>query len=74
MMSAGVRNDLRDIFDALARRAPLPAWCRDHQLQGNLHKFRECHIRGDLLLVYEVKEEKELIVLDDIGTHSELFG
>ncbi|WP_259643467.1 type II toxin-antitoxin system YafQ family toxin, partial [Pseudomonas syringae] len=32
---------------------------------------RECHIRGDFLLVYQVTKTDVIFV--DIGTHAELF-
>jgi len=44
---------------------------KDHQLQGNMKDFRECHIKPDLLLVYMI--EDDTLKLVDIGSHSELF-
>ena len=35
-------------------RNPLPAKYKDHQLTGNLHDFRECHIEPDWLLLYHI--------------------
>jgi len=50
----------------------LPAEAKDHSLKGNWKNFRECHLGGDMLLVYASFEDE--IVLTRLGTHSELFG
>ena len=44
---------------------------KDHQLIGNMKAFRECHIKPDILLIYQI--ENETLKLIDIGSHSELF-
>ena len=53
----------------------LSAEWRDHKLAGEWEGFRECHVKGDLLLVYQVHEKSycEVIVCHRLGTHSELF-
>ncbi len=44
---------------------------KEHFLKGNPERYKECHLKPDLLLIYRVyKEEIQLI---DIGSHSELF-
>ncbi|CAG9469722.1 type II toxin-antitoxin system mRNA interferase toxin, RelE/StbE family [Campylobacter upsaliensis] len=46
---------------------------KDHTLKSNLKTFRECHIKPDLLLIYQ-KLEKELILhCINVGKHSEIF-
>ena len=49
----------------------LEAIYRDHALIGNYYGARECHIKPDLLLIYE--KEDSLITLRRLGSHSELF-
>ena len=44
---------LRGILELLANDRPLPASNRDHALTGNWVGLRECHVRPDLLLVYD---------------------
>ena len=44
----------------------------DHELKGNLKDYRECHIKPDLLLIYEPNDK--VIQLVRIGSHSELYG
>lgn len=42
-----------------------------HSLQGDYKGFFECHIKPDLLLIYQVTEKE--IKLVRLGSHSELF-
>ena len=44
---------------------------KDHQLNGDMKEFRECHIKPDLLLVYMLDDDTLKLV--DIGSHTELF-
>lgn len=47
---------------------------KDHALRGIFEGYRECHIKPDVLLLYEVDKELLLVTLINIGSHSELFG
>ena len=69
-----VRYDLEEVFDFLTRGELLPHSYFDHQLKGEYVAYRECHIRGDLLLMYRRDEGARVVVLSDIGTHPQLFG
>ena len=57
----------------LAKGETLPPKYRDHPLQGELSTFRECHIKGDWLLVYRIIEDKLILSLHSTGTHSDIF-
>jgi mRNA interferase YafQ len=46
---------------------------RDHGLGGELLGYRECHIKSDLLLIYKIEKENLILILVDIGSHSQLF-
>ena len=63
-------------IDQLALDIPLPANWRDHQLKGNMKKFRECHIggSGDWLLMYEKRESEMILYLVGTGGHADLLG
>ena len=63
-------------IEQLAKGIPLPSNWKDHQLKGNLKRFRECHIggSGDWLLVYEKRNSDMILHLIGTGTHTELFG
>jgi mRNA interferase YafQ len=69
-----IRTELESVIETLRRNKPLAARNRDHALKGDWLGFRECHIKGDLLLICEKRENVLVLVLVDIGTHSELFG
>ena len=45
---------------------------RDHQLTGNLSRYRECHIEPDWLLIYKIQHEELILVLTRTGTHSDM--
>jgi mRNA interferase YafQ len=64
---------LRPILTALAADDALPAANRDHSLTGDWNDCRECHVRGDLLLVYRKPDDTSLQLVR-LGSHSELFG
>ena len=72
----GLDMDLLDWgIDQLAQDIPLPANWKDHQLKGNLMRFRECHIggTGDWLLVYEKRNTDMILYLLGTGTHADLL-
>lgn len=55
----------------LSTQTALPAEAKDHRLKGEWDDFREFHISGDLLVIYQIKDE--VIKLVRLGTHSQLF-
>jgi mRNA interferase YafQ len=63
---------LEEVLDLLAADKPMPVKLKDHPLRGEYFGTRECHIKQDLLLIYE-KREKSVLVLIRLGSHSELF-
>ena len=73
-----VRNlplpDLKAIFEVIStleKNLALDKKHKDHELSGNWAKFRECHIKPDLLLIYKVNFDE--LQLARLGTHSDLF-
>ncbi len=59
------------IVSQLQQQVPLEAKHRDHALKGQWKEFRECHVKPDLLLIYQVQDDA--LILIRLGTHSELF-
>jgi mRNA interferase YafQ len=57
----------------LASDEPLPPNNWDHALSGDWVGFRECHLRPDLLLIYD-KPRADVLQMVRLGSHSELFG
>ncbi|MBI5414790.1 type II toxin-antitoxin system YafQ family toxin [Candidatus Peregrinibacteria bacterium] len=48
----------------------------DHVLFGEWNRYRDCHIEGDWVLIYEIgedSEERETITFHATGTHAQLF-
>ena len=66
-------NTLERVINALARKELLASKYRDHQLSGELKDFRECHIKNDMLLLYQYHDTLLILLLVDIGTHESLF-
>ena len=64
--------EFAELLRMLASGAALPANYRDHPLKGPWHGHRDCHLRSDVVLIYERNEKS--IRLVRIGSHSELFG
>lgn len=63
---------LVSILSFLKKGKELPPESKDHVLKGNWKDFRECHLGGDILLVYQKINDE--IILARLATHSELFG
>ena len=74
VLKAAIEKKLEAAILLLAARKPLPDSYQDHQLTGDAMRYRECHIKGNLLLVYEVLDDVLILVLVDIGSHSQIFG
>lgn len=66
-------TELNEVIDTLCAGKSLGATYQDHALHGEYDGYRECHIRGNILLVYRIEGQKLILVLFNIGTHSELF-
>lgn len=49
----------------------LPTESRDHALQGEWNDFRELHLGGDVLLIYQVDDVH--VYLTRMGSHAQLF-
>ena len=60
------------VFCLFENDLPLPALLRDHKLAGRLSHCRECHIKPNLLLIYE--RQNGTVKLHRLCNHSELFN
>ncbi len=59
------------VIVALANDQALPERYRDHPLSGEWAGFRDCHVKPDLVLIYE-KPDDDTLRLVRLGSHSEL--
>jgi len=69
--NSAILSEILPILLSLATDQPLAAKHSDHQLTGDLSKFRDCHIRPDLVLLYR-KLGDDVLQLVRLGSHSEL--
>ena len=65
---------LKFVVDTLRKREVLPDKYCDHKLSTKWKGRRECHVQPDVCLVYKVEKENQRIILERLGSHSELFG
>jgi mRNA interferase YafQ len=63
-----------EVVTLLAETGTLPARYKAHKLVGEWKGLWECHIQPDWLLIWEQREEELILILTDMGTHSDLFG
>lgn len=61
------------IIYKLANNEILETKYKDHALKGDLKDFRECHIKPDLLLIYQKQDDELILYCFSLGSHSELF-
>jgi len=66
-------SDIEKVVNVIASGKKFGAKHQDHSLAGDMSEYRECHIKNDLLLVYYLSSDKLILVLVDIGSHSDLF-
>ena len=63
--------DLKAVISVLAEDRPLKPRHYDHALTGDWKDHRDCHIRPDLVLIYQ-KPAVGTLRLVRLGSHSEL--
>jgi len=66
-----VLEEFDSILKLLIAKEKLPTKYREHYLSGNYETFCECHVKPDILLIYQKNDNH--IYLYRIGSHSELF-
>jgi addiction module RelE/StbE family toxin len=69
-----IEKSMRVFRDCKSRIPPgrLPKRMNDHKLDGKLKGIMECHLAGDILLIY--KHEDDAVDLIDVCRHSGLKG
>ena len=66
-------SEINNIIDRIALGEKLDIKYRDHFLTGKMSIYRECHIKFDLLIIYQIKKDKLVLLLVNVGSHSNLF-
>jgi mRNA interferase YafQ len=64
-------DDMEHLMYFLQKGEPLPPEYNEHKLTDNWEGYTECHLAGDLVVIYKTDEKK--VSLSVIGTHAELF-
>lgn len=67
------RDEVELAVDILCQGNKLPAKYNNHKLHGEYMDYEECHIKGDLVLIYKIEKDNLVLVLINLGSHSELF-
>ena len=65
---------VESVVKILEHGGELDARYYDHELKGEYAGIRECHVKNDLLLLYQKKDNILVLLLVDIGTHASVFG
>lgn len=68
-----VLDEFEMVVEILRKKDKLPEKYLDHPLAGQYKGMRECHLKPDTLLIYFIDKELNLLYLERIGSHSELF-
>ena len=66
-----LQAELTALLQTLVIDTPLAGKYCDHALSGDWSGFRDCHVKPDLLLIYE-KPDMDSLRLVRLGSHSEL--
>lgn len=67
------QKELDAVINVLATGEKLDAKYRDHQLVGKFDEYRECHIKDDILLMYQKYDNVLVLLLVDLGSYYALF-
>ena len=63
-------EQLSNVITYLMSDIPLPHHYKDHALSGNWVYCRDCHLKPDLVLIYQITDDD--LTLIRLGSHSEL--
>ncbi|MDE6660938.1 MAG: type II toxin-antitoxin system YafQ family toxin [Anaeroplasmataceae bacterium] len=66
-------DKLFSIIEVLSKGETVPPKFKNHSLSGTYSGVRECHIEPDWLLIYTIKDELLILILNRVGSHSDLF-
>jgi mRNA interferase YafQ len=65
---------LKAVLSSLIHGRELAEKHKNHALTGEYRGCFECHVQPDVLLIYLVDVERNILYLLRIGSHAELFG
>ncbi len=65
-------NKLSEVIHILEKGDEIPSSYKPHCLKGDYNGYLECHIEGDFLLIW-LDKKNDVVCLERLGSHSELF-
>ena len=68
---ASLDASLVPLLMALAKDQPLEPRYHDHPLSGEWTDHRDCHVKPDLVLIYQ-KPDDDILRLVRLGSHAEI--
>ena len=63
----------KEVVEILLDGVPLPTKYSDHPLRGEKQGYRDCHIRGDWVLIYKIEKNILKLILSETGTHADIL-
>jgi mRNA interferase YafQ len=64
-------DELDECIRQLIAGKIMPRHLEDHPLKGEWKTFRDCHARGDLVVIYRI--DQHTLTLVRAGSHAQLF-
>jgi len=72
-LSPNDKELLKEVIILLAQNIELKEKYKDHKLTGTFKDLRECHVKPDLLLIYNINDDILELALVQVGNHNSLF-
>lgn len=71
ILNAADHAALEDVLGRLINSSSFEPRHRDHPLKNSRNRVRDCHVKPDLILLYQIEGDE--VILRRLGTHSDLF-
>lgn len=66
-------QELKCVLDCLINGMIVPEKYHNHKLAGEFTGCFECHVQPNVLLIYSIDDERNILYLLRVGSHAELF-
>ena len=64
---------VKEVIILLTKNKPLDSKYKNYKLIGNFKDLQECHIKPDLLLIYQINNDILELALVQLENHNSLF-
>lgn len=65
-------SSLYKVIEIIRSGGLLPSKYKNHYLKDNLQGYQECHVDNDILLIYQIIDDK--LYLCRVGSHRDLLN